>query len=31
MIEERYASKVAEAFFSLLIDGYIERFALAGN
>lgn len=30
-IEDRYASKVAEALFSLLVDAYIERFVLAGN
>jgi hypothetical protein len=30
-MEERYASKVSESFFCLLIDGYIERFMLAVN
>jgi hypothetical protein len=31
IIEERFASKVAESFFCFLIDAYIERFLIAGN
>ena len=30
-LEERFASKVAESCFSLLIDAYIERFIIAVN
>ena len=30
-VEERFASKVSESIFSLLIDGYIERFIIAVN
>ncbi|CDW77151.1 UNKNOWN [Stylonychia lemnae] len=30
-LEERFASKVAESLFSLLIDAYIERFIIAVN
>jgi len=30
-LEERFASKVVESFFSLLIDSYIERFIIAVN
>ena len=31
IIEDRFAGKIAQALYSMLVDAYIERFAIAVN